>query len=165
MLFFRPNSKICILEAMLEFLASFRLLRTSSLHTVFPVPYYLSTVHLVLTAKWPAFGVLHPSLMPKKKSSRRFDRSRGRVRVAAAEAYEPTLTPAALHDAYVLGQRNDQTTAEFLDPYAKQVTGTAEGGTPHLSEIEVLTPFAQVVDESRQKLRRLFRAAGYRGLP
>src|ERR1700733_9373778 len=66
--------------------------------------------------------------------------------------YEATLTPAALHDAYVLGQRNDQTTAESLDPYSKQVTGAAEGGTAHLSEIEVLTPFAQVVDESRQKL-------------
>src|SRR5262249_55063397 len=68
------------------------------------------------------------------------------------EAYEAPLTPAALHDAYVLGQRNDQTTAEFLDPYAKQTTGTVAGGTPHLSEIEVLTPFSQVVDESRRKL-------------
>lgn len=72
--------------------------------------------------------------------------------VPIAQAYEPTLTPAALHDAYVLGQRNDQTTAEFLDPYSKQVTGAVDGGTPHLSEIEVLTPFALVVDESRQKL-------------
>src|SRR5579871_4388966 len=69
-----------------------------------------------------------------------------------AQAYESTLSAAALHDAYVLGQRNDQTTAEFLDPYVKQTAGAAEGGTPHLSEIEVLTPFAQVVDESRQKL-------------
>jgi len=74
------------------------------------------------------------------------------VSVPMAYAYEATLTPAALHDAYVLGQRNDQITAEFLDPYGKQVTGSVEGGTPHLSEIEVLTPFAQVVDESRQKL-------------
>jgi hypothetical protein len=68
-----------------------------------------------------------------------------------SQAYEPTLAREALHDAYVLGQRNDQTTAEFLDPYAKQTTGAADGGTPHLSEIEVLTPFAQVVDESRRK--------------
>jgi hypothetical protein len=68
-----------------------------------------------------------------------------------AQPYEATLAPAALHDAYVLGQRNDQTTAEFLDPYAEQTTGTVDGGTPHLSEIEVLTPFAQVVDESRRK--------------
>jgi len=68
-----------------------------------------------------------------------------------ARAYEATLSPSALHDAFVLGQRNDQFTAEFLDPYAKQASGTAEGGTPHLSEIEVLTPFSQVVDESRRK--------------
>src|ERR1700722_10866894 len=72
--------------------------------------------------------------------------------VPAAQAYEPTLSDTAVHDAYVLGERNDQTTAEFLDPYAKQTTGAVDGGTAHLSEIEVLTPFAQVVDESRQKL-------------
>jgi hypothetical protein len=71
--------------------------------------------------------------------------------VPALRAYEPTLSPAALHDAYVLGQRNDQTTAEFLDPYAKQTAGAVDGGTPHLSEIEVLTPFSQVVDESRRQ--------------
>ncbi len=71
--------------------------------------------------------------------------------VPAAQAYEPTLSDSAVHDAYVLGQRNDQTTAEFLDPYAKETAGAADGGTPHLSEIEVLTPFAQVVDESRRK--------------
>src|ERR1700722_20545866 len=73
-----------------------------------------------------------------------------------AQPYEATLAPAALHDAYVLGQRNDQSTAEFLDPYAKQASGTAEGGTPHLSEIEVLTPLSQVVDESRRKGSRRF---------
>ncbi len=76
--------------------------------------------------------------------------------VPAAQAYEPSLNSAALHDAYVLGQRNDQTTAEFLDPYAKETTGAVDGGTPHLSEIEVLTPFAQVVDESRRKLSGAF---------
>jgi hypothetical protein len=72
--------------------------------------------------------------------------------VPLAQAYEPTLSAAVLHDAYVLGQRNDQTTAEFLDPYNKQTAGAVEGGAAHLSEIEVLTPFAQVVDESRQKM-------------
>ncbi len=71
--------------------------------------------------------------------------------VPVARAYEATLSPEALHDAYVMGQRNDQTTAEFLDPYAKQTTGAVDGGIPHLSEIEVLTPFSQVVDESRRK--------------
>src|ERR1700744_4605164 len=53
MLFLLPKSRNCILRRKLEILASSRLLRTSSLSTVFPVPYHLSTVHLVLTAKWP----------------------------------------------------------------------------------------------------------------
>jgi hypothetical protein len=67
-------------------------------------------------------------------------------------AYEVPLTPAALHDAWVLGQRNDQATAEFLAPYAKQITETTPGAGPHIAEMDVLTPFAKVVDESMQKL-------------
>src|ERR1700743_667379 len=58
MLFLLPKSRNCILRRILEILASSRLLRTSSLSTVFPVPYHLSTVHLVLTAKCPAPGVV-----------------------------------------------------------------------------------------------------------
>src|SRR5580698_4896547 len=76
MLFFRPNSKICILQPMLEFLASSTLLRTSSQHTGFPVPHHLSTVHLVLTAKWPALRVVaskpHVEEPPSRVSSRRY---------------------------------------------------------------------------------------------
>jgi hypothetical protein len=66
-------------------------------------------------------------------------------------AYEAPLPPAALHDAWTLGQRNDPATAEFLAPYSKQVT---EGSpqVPHIAEIEVLTPFAQVLDESRRNM-------------
>jgi hypothetical protein len=64
-----------------------------------------------------------------------------------APAYDSQLTPAALHDAYVLGQRNDQATAAFLSPYLKQLTDRA--ADPHIAEIEILTPFAQVVDQSR----------------
>jgi len=62
-------------------------------------------------------------------------------------AYDAPLTPAALHEAYILGQRNDQATAGFLNPYAKQITEHSD--SPHIAEIEVLTPFAQVVDLSR----------------
>ena len=64
-----------------------------------------------------------------------------------APAYDGQLTPAAVHDAYVLGQRNDQATAAFLSPYVKQLTDRA--ADPHIAEIEILTPFAQVVDQSR----------------
>jgi hypothetical protein len=66
-----------------------------------------------------------------------------------ALAYEAPLTPAALHDAFVLGQRNDQATAAFLSPYVKQLTDHA--AEPHIGEIEILTPFAQVVDQSRTR--------------
>jgi hypothetical protein len=65
-----------------------------------------------------------------------------------ALAYEFPLPPAALHDAYVLGQRNDQATAAFLGPYVKELTNPA--ADPHIAEIEILTPFAQVVDQSRR---------------
>ena len=31
-------------------------------------------------------------------------------------AYEVPLSPGSIHDAYVLGQRNDRLTAEFVAP-------------------------------------------------
>lgn len=63
-------------------------------------------------------------------------------------AYEVPLTPAALHDAFILGQRNDAATAAFLIPYLEQLTEGSQG--PHIAEIHILTPFAQVVDLSRR---------------
>ena len=81
-----------------------------------------------------------------------------RISVAAAvscllipdvlNAYEVPLKPASVHEAYVLGRRNDQATAGFLNPYVKQLT--AETEHPDIAQIEVLTPFAQVVDLSRR---------------
>src|SRR5438270_12746409 len=63
-------------------------------------------------------------------------------------AYEVPLTPAASHEAFILGQRNDAATATFLNPYVKQITENSRG--PHIAEIQILTPFAQVVDLSRR---------------
>ena len=63
-------------------------------------------------------------------------------------AYDLPLTPAALHEAYILGQRNDASTADFLAPYGKQITEGAD--SPHIAEIEILTPFAQIVDLGRR---------------
>jgi hypothetical protein len=63
-------------------------------------------------------------------------------------AYEAPLSPQALHEAYILGQRNDQATANFLSPYVKEITESSQ--VPHIAEIEILTPFAQVVDLSRR---------------
>jgi hypothetical protein len=67
---------------------------------------------------------------------------------ALSFAYEAALTPAALHEAFILGQRNDQATANFLSPYLKQTTEGSQ--VPHIAEIEILTPFAQIVDLSRR---------------
>jgi hypothetical protein len=63
-------------------------------------------------------------------------------------AYEAPLSLAALHEAFILGQRNDAATANFLNPYLKQITEGSQG--PHIAEIQILTPFAQIVDLSRQ---------------
>lgn len=64
-------------------------------------------------------------------------------------AYEVPLSPASLHEAWTLGQRNDKATADFFLPY---VQGTSEksGDGTQIAEIEILTPFTQVVDKSRQ---------------
>jgi hypothetical protein len=69
---------------------------------------------------------------------------------SALWAFDMLLSPAQLHEAYVLGQRNDQATSAFLTPYSKPASNAMEGG-PHVAEIEVLTPFAQVVDKSRER--------------
>lgn len=65
-----------------------------------------------------------------------------------SQAYDAPLTPAAIHEAYVLGQRNDQVTANFLHPYITECSTPEEGC--FLTQIEILTPFAQVVDLSRR---------------
>jgi hypothetical protein len=64
------------------------------------------------------------------------------------DAHEVPLTPTAIHEAYILGQRNDQATADFLSPYIKQPTAGTDH--PDIAQIELFTPFAQVVDLSRR---------------
>jgi hypothetical protein len=62
-------------------------------------------------------------------------------------AYELSLNSASVHEAFLLGQRNDRSTAEFVEPYVKHITATGADG-PRRAEIQVLTPFLQVLDES-----------------
>src|SRR6202171_6840056 len=64
-------------------------------------------------------------------------------------AYDIQLDARAIHEAYVLGQRNDKATGDFLASYVTQITEPQNGA--HIAEIELLTPYAQIVDESRQK--------------
>jgi hypothetical protein len=64
-------------------------------------------------------------------------------------AYDGALDARALHEAWELGQRNDQETGNFLAHYLKKISGGEND--PYTAEIEILTPYAQVVDQSRQK--------------
>jgi hypothetical protein len=70
------------------------------------------------------------------------------ITLRSSRAYEAPLTPAAIHEAYVLGQRNDQLTADFLHPYISECSPPEE--SCFITQIEMLTPFAQVVDLSRR---------------
>lgn len=64
-------------------------------------------------------------------------------------AYDTQLSAAAIHEAYVLGQRNDKSTGDFLAPYLSQITEPQND--VHIAQIELLTPYAQIVDRTRQQ--------------
>jgi hypothetical protein len=64
-------------------------------------------------------------------------------------AYDTEMDSRAIHEAYVLGRRNDKSTGDFLNSYIAQMTESQNGA--HIAEIELLTPYAQIVDQSRQK--------------
>jgi hypothetical protein len=66
-----------------------------------------------------------------------------------ARAYEWPLEAGAIHEAWELGQRNDQETGAFLAHYLRKISGGEND--PYTAEIEIFTPYAQVVDQSRQK--------------
>jgi hypothetical protein len=71
----------------------------------------------------------------------------------SACAYEIPLESHSVRDGYFFGQRGDEKLAQFLDAYTKHLPLPQKG--PYISEIKLLTPYAQVVDISRQ------RTAGY----
>jgi hypothetical protein len=63
-------------------------------------------------------------------------------------AYQTSLDSRTIDEAYVLGQRNDKVTADFMAPYISQVTQEGLDGL-HRADIELLTPFLQIVDRSK----------------
>ena len=64
-------------------------------------------------------------------------------------AYEVPLASRSVRDAYFLGQRNDEKTDGYLEMYSRHFGMPAKG--PYISEIRLLTPYAQAVDISRHK--------------
>ncbi|HKM83148.1 MAG TPA: hypothetical protein VJY15_19585 [Candidatus Acidoferrum sp.] len=61
-------------------------------------------------------------------------------------AYDTDLSDTAVREAYFLGQRNDEKTRAFFEPYTRHLPLPKSG--PYISEIHLLTPLAQVVQVS-----------------
>jgi len=68
---------------------------------------------------------------------------------SAAFAFDTSLSDEAVREAYFLGQRNDNKMAQALAPYAKNLALPERG--PYISEITLFTPYAQIIDFSRQQ--------------
>src|SRR5713226_7221567 len=66
-----------------------------------------------------------------------------------AQAYDTGLPSQAIREAYFLGQRHDEKTAAFLSQYVHPFPLPKSG--PHVSEIEMLTPYAQAVQLSMRR--------------
>lgn len=64
-------------------------------------------------------------------------------------AFDTPLSDTAIREAYFLGQRNDESTAKFLDRYYKHLSPPKSG--PYISSVAILSPYAMVVmNTSRQ---------------
>jgi hypothetical protein len=72
----------------------------------------------------------------------------GLLTAQVSAAYENPLDPISVREAYFLGQRNDDKLAEFLAQYVKRLPLPKQG--PHIAEIELRTPYEQVVVRSHQ---------------
>ncbi len=66
-----------------------------------------------------------------------------------AFALEMPLSSEAVREAYFLGQRRDETMAKFFETYRQHLPAPKSG--PHVSTVELLTPYAEAVDLSRQR--------------
>ena len=69
------------------------------------------------------------------------------VFVTSAAAYDHPLESSAIRDAYFIGDDNYQS-VQFLSAYVKALPAAKSG--PYVAQIEVRTPFAQVVQSARE---------------
>jgi hypothetical protein len=66
-----------------------------------------------------------------------------------ASAYEVRLSEEAVREAYFLGQRRDETTAQFLETYRRYFPIPKSG--PHVYAVELFTPYAQAVETASKR--------------
>jgi hypothetical protein len=64
-------------------------------------------------------------------------------------AFDTSLSDHAVREAYFLGQRRDEKTADFLEKYRQHLSVPESG--PWISTVELFTPYAEAVELSRQR--------------
>jgi len=68
----------------------------------------------------------------------------------SSAAFDTPLSDTAVREAYFMGQRRDETMSRFLDKYVKHLPPPKSG--PFFSSVSLLTPYAQLVLDSSQRL-------------
>jgi hypothetical protein len=68
---------------------------------------------------------------------------------APSSAFDTPLSPEAVRDAYFLGQHNNQSTLSFFSQYVKTLPAPDKGA--YISEVEIYTPYAQIIEASRRR--------------
>ena len=71
----------------------------------------------------------------------------GLLFVPFSSAFQSPLSDETIRDAYFLGQRNNESTADFFASYLKTLPLPKSG--PYISEVELYTPYSQLVEWSR----------------
>jgi hypothetical protein len=64
-------------------------------------------------------------------------------------AFDAPLSPEAVRDAYFLGQHNNQFTLSFFSQYVRTLPAPDKG--PYIAEVELYTPYTQIVEASRRR--------------
>ena len=68
---------------------------------------------------------------------------------APSQAFQSPLSEEAVRDAYFRGQHNDAASMSFLADYFRVLERPEKG--PYIAEVEIYTPYAQVVEASRRR--------------
>jgi hypothetical protein len=68
---------------------------------------------------------------------------------SSASAFQTSLSDESIREAYFLGQRNDQSTTSFFNPYLRLLPKPDKGA--FIAEVEVYTPYVQLVETSRRR--------------
>ncbi len=68
----------------------------------------------------------------------------------SAVAFDTPLTDSAIREAYFLGLRHDDKTRVTLEQYSRHLPAPEKG--PHVAEIGLYTPYAQIVQQTLEKM-------------